>query len=79
MLNGNSTVTIQEQGLTFIHDKFKAVSNEVVNTFRRPNVILIGIDTMSRMNFRRTMPKTFELLQDKKWFELQGYNKVIIF
>ncbi|KAH8353218.1 hypothetical protein KR084_009684 [Drosophila pseudotakahashii] len=43
---------------------------------RKPSVIMYGIDTLSRINLRRTMPKVFEFLQGPGWYEMQGYNKV---
>ncbi|XP_060655763.1 uncharacterized protein LOC132791003 isoform X1 [Drosophila nasuta] len=43
---------------------------------RQPSVILLGIDSMSRMNFRRTMPRTAEFVSQRGWFEMEGYNKV---
>lgn len=43
---------------------------------RPPNVILFGIDSVSRMNLIRTMPKTAKHLHESGWFEMAGYNKV---
>jgi len=43
---------------------------------KRPSVLLWGIDSMSRMNFQRTMPLMFKYLREENWYELQGYNKV---
>lgn len=40
------------------------------------NVIVLGIDAISRLNFHRTMPKTLAYLQKKGAIELLGYNKV---
>ncbi|KOB70455.1 Uncharacterized protein OBRU01_05477 [Operophtera brumata] len=40
------------------------------------NVIVLGIDSISRMNFYRTMPKTLAYLKKKGAIELLGYNKV---
>ncbi|XP_049303315.1 uncharacterized protein LOC105222033 [Bactrocera dorsalis] len=42
----------------------------------KPSVLLFGIDALSRINLRRTMPLTFKYLQSNQWFELRGYNKV---
>ncbi|XP_022216786.2 uncharacterized protein LOC111070499 [Drosophila obscura] len=41
-----------------------------------PSVFLFGIDSMSRMNFRRTMPLTSEFTRQQGWYEMEGYNKV---
>lgn len=40
------------------------------------NVIILGIDNVSRMNFHRTMPKTVNYLLENGAIELKGYNKV---
>ncbi|KAJ8729268.1 hypothetical protein PYW08_000849 [Mythimna loreyi] len=40
------------------------------------NVIVMGIDAISRLNFHRTMPKTVAYLKQKGAIELLGYNKV---
>ncbi|XP_030561613.1 uncharacterized protein LOC115763274 [Drosophila novamexicana] len=43
---------------------------------RKPSVIMYGIDTLSRINLRRTMPLVYKHLQGPGWYEMQGYNKV---
>lgn len=41
------------------------------------SVLFLGIDTMSRMNFIRTMPKTAKYVYgDGDWYQFNGYNKV---
>lgn len=40
------------------------------------SVLLFGIDSISRLNMIRTMPKTVEYLKNKQWFEMEGYNKI---
>lgn len=40
------------------------------------NVIVMGIDAISRLNFYRTMPNTLTYLKTKGAIELLGYNKV---
>lgn len=42
----------------------------------KPNVILIGIDSISRLNIYRTMPKTVKYLHEIDFIEYKGYNKV---
>ncbi|KAJ8968396.1 hypothetical protein NQ317_007789 [Molorchus minor] len=41
-----------------------------------PNILLIGIDGVSRSNLIRTMPKTFEYCEKNRWVNLKGYNKI---
>ncbi|KAK4286761.1 hypothetical protein Pmani_040150 [Petrolisthes manimaculis] len=40
------------------------------------NVIIFGTDSVSRLNMRRHLPKTFGFLQELGAVELTGYNKV---
>ena len=41
-----------------------------------PSVLLLAIDSMSFLNFRRLFTKTAKLLTEKKFIELKGYTKV---
>ncbi|XP_017863970.1 PREDICTED: uncharacterized protein LOC108614381 [Drosophila arizonae] len=43
---------------------------------RVPSVLMIGIDSTSRLNLIRAMPETTQYLYDNDWFELAGYNKI---
>lgn len=40
------------------------------------SVLMLGIDSVSRLNLIRAMPNTAQHLYDTGWFELKGYNKV---
>ncbi|KAK5646625.1 hypothetical protein RI129_005089 [Pyrocoelia pectoralis] len=40
------------------------------------NVLVIGLDSVSRLNLHRQMPKTVKILKDIGAIELLGYNKV---
>jgi len=40
-----------------------------------PSVVLLGIDSVSRLSFHRTMSRTKKALQDLGAVELQGYTK----
>lgn len=40
------------------------------------SVLMLSIDSISRLNLIRTMPNTAGYLKENQWFELQGYNKV---
>ncbi|XP_022214253.2 uncharacterized protein LOC111068820 [Drosophila obscura] len=73
----------QQDALSFVQDHLTA--EELVHSFRllqdeeepKPNVIILGIDSTSRINMRRTMPQVFRFLNRfPGWFEMQGYNKV---
>lgn len=43
---------------------------------RHVSVLMIGIDSMSRMQLHRSLPKTSDILDRNGWIELEGYNKV---
>lgn len=51
---------------------------ELVGTEKpRPlSVLMLSIDSISRLNLIRALPKTAQHLYNNEWFELQGYNKV---
>lgn len=40
------------------------------------SVLLVGIDSISRLNSIRTMPKTTHFLNNHGWVEMKGYNKI---
>ncbi|XP_061386706.1 uncharacterized protein LOC133321637 [Musca vetustissima] len=77
---------IQQDAFTFIQvkDAKKPVSAKNHTDANIPQqseveklgILLIGIDSLSRINFRRTMPHTYAYLKEKGWYELKGYNKV---
>lgn len=46
------------------------------NRTRPLSVLMLSIDSISRLNLIRAMPRTAQHLYDNGWFELQGYNKV---
>jgi hypothetical protein len=43
---------------------------------KRLSVLVLGFDSVSRLNLLRTMPKTVNYLRRKGWLEMFGYNKV---
>lgn len=77
----NDKKPLQEDAFSFIQPTKTTInaenaSNSQFSDIRKPSVLLIGIDAVSRINLRRTMPQTFKYLQMNQWFELLGYNKV---
>jgi hypothetical protein len=63
-----SSMTITESPIESNNDSHQNLSSY--------NVIVMGIDAISRLNFYRTMPKTLSYLRTKGAIELLGYNKV---
>ncbi|KRT84551.1 hypothetical protein AMK59_1321 [Oryctes borbonicus] len=51
-------------------------ANLTKSEIRPLNVLYIGIDSISRLNFIRTMPKTHEFLANTGWVDFKGYNKI---
>ncbi|KAH8293275.1 hypothetical protein KR018_006725 [Drosophila ironensis] len=43
---------------------------------RKPSVIILGLTGVSRLNFQRSMSKSWRFLQQPGWIEMLGYNKV---
>ncbi|XP_014661548.1 PREDICTED: uncharacterized protein LOC106804739 isoform X3 [Priapulus caudatus] len=54
-----------------------ALNSASANSNERVNVILLGIDSVSRLAFHRQMPRTLRFLENEMGaFEMKGYNKV---
>ncbi|XP_058800061.1 uncharacterized protein LOC131669296 isoform X2 [Phymastichus coffea] len=43
---------------------------------RQLSVLVVGMDSLSRLNFRRSMPKTLSILKELGAVEMLGYHKV---
>ncbi|XP_034472051.1 uncharacterized protein LOC117779843 [Drosophila innubila] len=74
---GNKSRVLQRDAFAFIQhplDRNDRIDEERSRT--HPNVILLGIDAMSQVNFQRTMPLTAKFVRQPGWFEMLGYNKV---
>nr|CAH7722095.1 unnamed protein product [Callosobruchus chinensis] len=58
--------------------KTKAIEDKIGRSKnQRPlSVLMIGIDSVSRLNLIRTMPLTYRYLEGHKWTPLLGYNKM---
>ncbi|XP_037814750.1 uncharacterized protein LOC119605609 [Lucilia sericata] len=71
--------TLQEDAFSFIQVNKTIIQQESKNVTvqrRKPSILMIGIDTLSRINFRRNMPEMLKYLVKNNWYELLGYNKV---
>ncbi|KAJ9586372.1 hypothetical protein L9F63_019994 [Diploptera punctata] len=67
--NMHAVVQVKQE----VKDKIEKVGT---NDKTRLNILVLGLDSISRLNLLRTMPKTVAHLRRKGWLELQGYNKV---
>lgn len=54
----------------------KKIRNGNQNKKLSYNILMMGIDAVSRLNLHRTMPKTVDYLKNLGAIELLGYNKV---
>ncbi|XP_066589073.1 uncharacterized protein [Prorops nasuta] len=46
------------------------------NSTKKLSILFLGIDSVSRLNFQRTMPKTEDYLMRNEWIAMRGYNKM---
>ena len=60
---------VLERVQSFMNESEKSQENKL-------NVMILGIDSLSRLNFHRTMQKTSETLDVLGGIEFLGYNKV---
>ncbi|XP_030377829.1 uncharacterized protein LOC115626587 [Scaptodrosophila lebanonensis] len=69
---------VQEDAFSFVQDKLppQKIEHYMLEREQKPSVLIMGLDSVSRINFRRTMPKMFEFVNEEGWYEMQGYNKV---
>ncbi|KAH8286259.1 hypothetical protein KR054_005522 [Drosophila jambulina] len=81
-INGHATIPVKDaiqQRLQEAYEKsadLEAKTKKQQRPQRPPSVLMLGIDSISRVNLIRAMPKTAQYLYDNEWFELAGYNKV---
>ena len=61
---------------TFIRPLKVSKSSMAGNRTLRPSVLMVGVDSVSRLNFLRQMPQTQQVLLEMGAFDLHGYNKV---
>lgn len=40
------------------------------------SVLLIGIDSISRLNFIRSMPETYKFVTENRWYDMKAFNKI---
>lgn len=75
----HSVVVNKEPRYPLVKNASKTVTsnnntNATIST--KYNVMLFGIDSISRLNLIRTMPETKAFLEQHNWTWLEGYNKI---
>jgi hypothetical protein len=73
--NMHATVPVKPQVLSKLTAKQTQHKNNSEDKHKL-SILFIGLDSISRLNLIRTMPKTVSHLRRNGWFELRGYNKV---
>ncbi|XP_017856737.1 PREDICTED: uncharacterized protein LOC108609526 [Drosophila arizonae] len=72
---GNRSRVLQRDAFSFVqHLVGRNETNDEKRSRAYPSVIMLGIDSMSQMNFQRTMPLTAKFLRQPGWTEMLGYN-----
>ncbi|KAK7580106.1 hypothetical protein V9T40_000735 [Parthenolecanium corni] len=54
----------------------KPVTSKEELTEKKFSVFLFAIDSISRLNFMRTLPKTRKYIEERGWLPLEGYTKI---
>ncbi|XP_022213885.2 uncharacterized protein LOC111068599 [Drosophila obscura] len=72
----NTSHILQSDAYTLVQYRAPPPGLSLEPSKRKPSVIMFGIDSLSRINLRRTMPKVYNFLTRRGWYELQGYNKI---
>uniref|UniRef100_A0A1B6C907 Uncharacterized protein n=1 Tax=Clastoptera arizonana TaxID=38151 RepID=A0A1B6C907_9HEMI len=77
--SSNKTSTKHKEVYKNMHARVSltpAVLEKLKANEERLSVLMVGIDSISRMNLIRTMPKTVKYLDEGGWLDLKGYNKM---
>ncbi|SPP80799.1 uncharacterized protein LOC117582831 [Drosophila guanche] len=72
----NTSHILQSDAYTLVQFKAPQPGLSLEPSKRKPSLLMFGIDSLSRINLRRTMPKVYKFLTGRGWYELQGYNKI---
>ncbi|XP_017056679.2 uncharacterized protein LOC108098348 [Drosophila ficusphila] len=76
----NHRKLVQRNAMSFVEDHLTKMEEkefvEEQSEHSRPSVLIMGLDSTSRINLRRAMPSVFDFVSQPGWFEMQGYNKV---
>ncbi|KAK2584189.1 hypothetical protein KPH14_006616 [Odynerus spinipes] len=60
-----------------VYDRLEnGTNNTGYGSPRKLSILVLGIDSVSRLNFQRSMPKTERYLRESGWIGLKGYNKM---
>ncbi|CAL8092274.1 unnamed protein product [Orchesella dallaii] len=70
LVDVHAFVPTKERAINKIHEKFPSIKDET-----QVNILILGLDSLSRMNFIRSLPQSYSFLKEKlDAVEMQGYN-----
>ncbi|XP_053625269.1 uncharacterized protein LOC128683555 [Plodia interpunctella] len=72
-VSGNSTNAFYKDGYIVLK---KVQRKETKEPQDKWNVLILGMDTMSRARARFSLPRTMEYLKNSGWLDFKGYQKV---
>ncbi|CAG5012392.1 unnamed protein product [Parnassius apollo] len=75
-LNEGKTKPVIYEDAYFLLKKLDTSSKVTTRDEKSWNVLIIGMDTMSRARVYSTMPHTVEYFEKHKWLDFRGYQKV---
>jgi hypothetical protein len=67
--NTHVAITLKEE----VRKKLEMFNNSIIKPF---SVLMVGIDSVSRLNMLRGLPETYQFLEENEWIPLEGYNKI---
>lgn len=67
--NTHVAITLTKQ----VKEKINLMNSSTATPF---SVFFVGIDSISRLNFIRSLPNTYQFLEENRWIPLKGYNKI---
>ena len=76
MVKCNNFNRTYQRVVPLVQHYFNKRQNETKNKSHRMNVILLGLDSISRLNFERQMPITKQWFEEKQFIPMYGYHKV---
>lgn len=59
-----------------VADRSSRNATQLLSTSKKLSVLMLGIDSVSRLNFIRSAPTTERYLLETGWIRLDGYNKM---
>ncbi|KAK0090381.1 hypothetical protein PV326_004149, partial [Microctonus aethiopoides] len=57
-------------------NKFASMNDKFHHDHKKMSILILGLDSVSRLNFLRSLPNTDKYLRETGWFNLKGYNKI---